>query len=160
MKRVFAGLLALVMCLSLCACGGKVDLPPVPTAETVVVPAETASPAETETPAPVEAPAAVEEAAPAEEAPAEEVEPDEPEIVQVTVDGRNGPIALEITVEDGVVTDVEVLEHSETVGVGAVAVEWLPGRIVEAGSADVDGVSGATITSDAIKAAVSEALAA
>ena len=54
MKRVFAGLLALVMCLSLCACGGKVDLPPVPTAETVVVPAETASPAETETPAPVE----------------------------------------------------------------------------------------------------------
>ena len=37
MKRVFAALLALVMCLSLCACGGlgKVELPPVPTAETV-----------------------------------------------------------------------------------------------------------------------------
>ena len=59
MKRVFSGLLALVMCLGLCACGGigKVDLPPVPTAETVVVPTE--APQETETPAPVqtEAPA-------------------------------------------------------------------------------------------------------
>lgn len=54
MKRVFAALLALVMCLSLCACGGlgKVELPPVPTAETVVVPTE--APRETETPAPVE----------------------------------------------------------------------------------------------------------
>ena len=50
MKRVFAALLALVMCLSLCACGGlgKVELPPVPTAETVVVPTE--APQETETP--------------------------------------------------------------------------------------------------------------
>ena len=54
MKRVFAALLALVMCMSLCACGGlgKVELPPVPTAETVVVPTE--APQETETPAPVE----------------------------------------------------------------------------------------------------------
>ncbi|MBO5497509.1 MAG: DUF4163 domain-containing protein, partial [Oscillospiraceae bacterium] len=52
MKRVFAGLLALVMCLGLCACGGRVELPPVPTAETVVVPTE--APQETETPAPVE----------------------------------------------------------------------------------------------------------
>ena len=105
-----------------------------------------------------ETPAAVEEAAPAEEAPAEEAEPDEPEIVQVTVDGRNGPIVLEVTVDGDAITDVQVLEHSETVGVGAVAVEWLPGRIVEAGSADVDGVSGATITSDAIKTAVEAAV--
>ena len=63
MKHVFSGLLALVMCLSLCACGliGKVDLPPVPTAETVVVPTETPAPAETEAP-----PAATETPAPAE----------------------------------------------------------------------------------------------
>ena len=73
---------------------------------------------------------------------------------------RMAAAALEVlgVVDDGVVTDVQVIEHSETVGVGAVAVDWLPGRIVEAGSADVDGVSGATITSDAIKAAVAQAL--
>ena len=34
----------------------------------------------------------------------------------------------------------------------------MPGRIVEANSADVDGVTGATVTSDAIKAAVNAAL--
>ena len=37
-------------------------------------------------------------------------------------------------------------------------VEKLPGAIVEANSVDVDGVTGATVTSDAIKAAVTEAI--
>jgi uncharacterized protein with FMN-binding domain len=44
------------------------------------------------------------------------------------------------------------------VGVGAVAVDWLPGRIVEANSIDIDGITGATVTSDAIKSAVRTAL--
>ena len=53
---------------------------------------------------------------------------------------------------------MNVLEHHETVGVGSVAVDWLPARIVEANSIDVDGVTGATVTSDAIKAAVGAAI--
>lgn len=52
MKRVFFALLALVLCLSFCACGALNTLPPVPTAETVIVPTE--APEETEAPAPVE----------------------------------------------------------------------------------------------------------
>ena len=72
--------------------------------------------------------------------------------------GRNGPIVVEVTTDGKNVTDVKVLESSETVGVGAVAVEWLPARIVEANSIEVDGITGATITSDAIKTAVREAM--
>ena len=102
---------------------------------------------------PVEEPASAEEPAPVESA-----APAEPVTMQVTVDGRNGPIVVEVTVEGDTITDVKVLEHSETVGVGAVAVDWMPGRIVEANSTDVDGVTGATITSDAIKAAVVSAI--
>jgi len=82
----------------------------------------------------------------------------EPVTVQATVDGRNGPITVEVTTDGVNITDVKVLEHSETQGVGSVAVDWMPARIVEANSVDVDGVTGATITSDAIKSAVTEAL--
>ena len=78
--------------------------------------------------------------------------------VQANVEGKNGPMVVDVIVKDGVITDVNVLENSETQGVGSVAVEWLPGRIVDANSIDVDGVSGATITSDAIKAAVAQAI--
>ena len=100
----------------------------------------------------------------AEPAPAEEAAPVEKEThtgsaaLQSTVDGKNGPIVVGVVVEDGVITTVDVLQHSETQGVGSVAVDWMPGRIIEANSADVDGVTGATITSDAIKEAVRRAL--
>jgi uncharacterized protein with FMN-binding domain len=67
-------------------------------------------------------------------------------------------MVVEVIVEDGVITKVDVLEQHETQGVGSVAVDWMPGRIVEANSTDVDGVTGATVTSDAIKAAVTEAI--
>ena len=82
----------------------------------------------------------------------------EPVTVKATVDGKNGPITVEVTTDGVNIIDVKVLEHSETQGVGSVAVDWMPGRIVEANSTDVDGVTGATITSDAIKTAVTEAL--
>ena len=58
---------------------------------------------------------------------------------------------------DGVYS-VKVVEHGETPELGGVAAETLPAAIVEAQSVDVDGVAGATMTSNAIKAAVTEAL--
>ena len=72
--------------------------------------------------------------------------------------GKNGPIVVEVTTDGKNITDVKVLQSSETRGVGSVAVDWLPARIVEANSVDVDAVTGATITSDAIKTAVQTAL--
>ena len=65
----------------------------------------------------------------------------------------------ELDVKDGKVSEVTVGDNSETQGIGSNAIEQLPELIVEAnGTEGVDGVSGATITSNAIFTAVEEAL--
>ena len=58
----------------------------------------------------------------------------------------------------GKFTEVKVLEHSETAGISDPAIEKIPAAIVEAQSADVDIVSGATFTSKGIIEAVKNAL--
>ena len=74
------------------------------------------------------------------------------------MDGHNGPLTVEVTVEDGVITSVEVTEHEETEGLSDPAIEDVPAAIVENNSTDVDTVSGATVTSEAIIEAVNTAL--
>ena len=54
---------------------------------------------------------------------------------------------------------VTVVQHNETPGIGSVAVDQIPEMILEAQSTEVDALSGATETSNAIKAAVAAALA-
>ena len=77
---------------------------------------------------------------------------------EATVDAAHGPLSVEVTVADGVISDVVVTEHSETEGLTDPAVTDLPTEIVESNSTDVDVVSGATLTSNAVKSAVDEAL--
>ena len=72
--------------------------------------------------------------------------------------GIDGDVVVQVTADAGTIYAVEVLEQNETVGIGSVAVEKLPGAIVEANSLLIDGISGATVTSTAIKTAVREAL--
>lgn len=67
--------------------------------------------------------------------------------------GMMGDVVVTLTVEGGKITTVEAVGESETAGIGTLALEQLPAAIVEAQSADVDGVATATVTSDAIKAA-------
>lgn len=73
-------------------------------------------------------------------------------------DGYAGPISVEVTVTDGEISNVEVLDHSDTEGISDPAIEQIPASIVENNSTDVDAVSGATGTSEGIKAAVDNAL--
>ncbi|MBR1456362.1 MAG: ammonia-forming cytochrome c nitrite reductase subunit c552 [Oscillospiraceae bacterium] len=73
--------------------------------------------------------------------------------------GRNGDVKVEIVATADKLYQIRVTEQGETDGIGTVAVDELPGRIYEAQSLDVDSVSGATITSTAIKAAIRDALA-
>ena len=68
------------------------------------------------------------------------------------------PLKVSVEVAGGKITKVEVVEHTETEGISDPAIEQIPALIVEKNSTDVDSVSGATITSDAIKAAVASAL--
>lgn len=64
--------------------------------------------------------------------------------------GFGGPVQVTLTVRDGVIVEAVVTGGQETEGVGSLAVEALPGRLTEAGSPDVDGVAGATVSSTAI----------
>jgi len=72
--------------------------------------------------------------------------------------GFGGDVNVTVTLENGVIVAVTAEGPSETAGVGSNAIDQLPDAIVAAGNADVDGVSGATMTSNAIKTAVKKAL--
>lgn len=74
-------------------------------------------------------------------------------------DGFGGKIVAEVTIAGGAITEIKVTGDNETEGLGSVAVEKLPGKIVEVQSLEVDTVSGATVSSKAVLLAVSNALA-
>ena len=76
-----------------------------------------------------------------------------------SAEGMNGPVKVSVTVSESEITDIQVVEHSETAGLSDPAVENMPGKIKEAQSTEVDAESGCTITSEAIKTAVAAALA-
>ncbi len=60
--------------------------------------------------------------------------------------------------QDGKIVKCEVTAHEETMGIGNYGAARVPGRIVESQSLNVDNVSGATVTSNAVKQAVKEAI--
>lgn len=69
-----------------------------------------------------------------------------------------GDVKVSVTVSGGVITDVTVLSQNETVGISDPALKSIPAAIVEANSTEVDAAAGATVTSEAIKTAVQNAL--
>lgn len=72
--------------------------------------------------------------------------------------GLGGQVPVTVAIEDGKIVAVEVGENNETPGIGTNAIDILPGKIINAQSIAVDTVSGATVTSNAILAAVESAL--
>ena len=74
--------------------------------------------------------------------------------------GMGGDVTVTLTLTDSKITGCTAEGADETQGIGTLALEQLPGQIAETGSIAVDGVSGATITSDAIKEAAAAALTA
>ena len=77
-----------------------------------------------------------------------------------TAKGFGGDVSVTLTLTDGVITGCTAEGKDETEGVGSQAIAKMPGAIAENGSIAVDGVSGATITSTAIKEAAAAALTA
>ena len=77
---------------------------------------------------------------------------------EATVDGQEGPMTVKVTVAAGKMAAVVVAENHETQAVAAAALEKGPRAIVDANSVDVDGVSGATLTSGRIKDAAVKCL--
>ena len=77
---------------------------------------------------------------------------------EASAQGRNGPVNVKVDVTKDRITSVQVTGHKETPGIGTLAVKDLPKAIVEAQTTGVDSVSGATITADALRTAVTAAL--
>ena len=77
-----------------------------------------------------------------------------------TAKGFGGDVTVTLTLTDGKITGCTAEGADETEGVGSKAIEQLPAAIAESGSIAVDGVSGATITSNAIKEAAAAAITA
>lgn len=73
--------------------------------------------------------------------------------------GNNGPLKVTVQIANGKIAEVKVTEQNETPGISDAALEKIPKAVVEKQSWDVDTVSGATNTSNAIREAVKAALA-
>ena len=76
---------------------------------------------------------------------------------EVQVDGHNDIIRVGVTFSDSSIVAINVLEQHETPQIGAIVFDKLIPEIIRANGLGVDAVSGATVTSQALKKAVMEA---
>jgi uncharacterized protein with FMN-binding domain len=80
-------------------------------------------------------------------------------VYQGVADAYGPALAVEVTVADGKINDVEIISHNE---VGerfyTMPMQYLPAEIVERQTPNVDSIAGATLTSIGIKNAVIDAL--
>ncbi|MBR0367243.1 MAG: alpha/beta fold hydrolase [Clostridia bacterium] len=82
----------------------------------------------------------------------------QPGTYEATEAGFGGDVTVTMTFDENGITDVQIVGDAETDGVGSKAVEGLPAAILEAQSADVDGISGASFTSKAILLAAQDCI--
>ncbi len=73
-------------------------------------------------------------------------------------DGYGGNVKVKVTMDKDQISKIEVLEHSETAGISDPAFAAIPDAIIAAQSTKIDHVAGATVSSNAIMAAVENAL--
>lgn len=84
--------------------------------------------------------------------------PDNTETLTGTGKGYGGDVTVTLTRKDGTITACTVEGKDETPTVGGAALEELGKQVVAANGYDIDGVSGATMTTKGVKAAVAAAL--
>ncbi|MCL2211790.1 MAG: FMN-binding protein [Treponema sp.] len=72
--------------------------------------------------------------------------------------GYRGPIAVQVCINDGIITDIVVTDSAEDKNVGEAAMEELIDLVVLYNSTDIDAVSGATETSKGFLEAVRNAI--
>ena len=73
--------------------------------------------------------------------------------------GNNGEIRVAVTVNETEITDITVLDHKETAGIGDNAIAELVPEILSAQSLGVDHVSGATNSSKGLMDAIAQCIA-
>lgn len=87
-----------------------------------------------------------------------EEEKPQAETLTGSAEGFSSTVTVTLTREDGKITACAVDASGETESIGAAAAEELGNQVVAAGGYDIDGVSGATVTTEAVKTAVAQAL--
>ncbi|ETP73532.1 hypothetical protein UYO_0472 [Lachnospiraceae bacterium JC7] len=165
MKKLVMMTASAGLMLALAACGST-STPEATTAaattvaaeETTVAAEETTAAAEETTAAAEETTAAAEETTAAAEETTVAAEA-EGETLTGTAKGFGGDVTVTLTMDGDKIVAASIEGKDETPTVGGAALEELEKQIVEAGSADFDGVSGATVTSTGVKDAVKAALA-
>lgn len=81
-----------------------------------------------------------------------------PGTYEAAAQGFHGDVKLSVTVDAEKITAIDILEHSETEGIGAAALPKLVEAVLVNQTIGVDSVAGATVTSEAFKAAMTDAL--
>lgn len=77
---------------------------------------------------------------------------------ETTVTGHNAPYTIKVTVSETAIESIEVVEDSETAGIGKPAMEQIIDEVVSNQSVAVDTITGATITSATMIAAIKDCL--
>lgn len=79
-------------------------------------------------------------------------------VYEASAAGHNGNLTVEVTVDEFKIKEIKILEHNESAGISDPAINRIPNAIVDGQTLAVDSISGATITSNAIIEAVTNAL--
>ena len=82
----------------------------------------------------------------------------EPGTYLAVAKGHNGDVKVEVKFDANSITSVKILEHEETEGIASTPIERIPEEIVNGQTLNVDTVTGATFTSNAILQAVEDAV--
>lgn len=72
--------------------------------------------------------------------------------------GRGGQMNVTVTIENGKIANIVVDSHAESSDIGAPALDKLIQSAIASNSTEIDGASGATMTSDGFREAVAQAL--
>ena len=80
-----------------------------------------------------------------------------PGTYSVEADGYHGPIKLDVTFDENRISSINIVEDHETEGIGHEALPLMSERIIQAQGTGVDAVTGATVSSAAMKQAVNKA---
>ena len=82
----------------------------------------------------------------------------QPKTYSKTISGHNAPMTVSVTISNGKITDIDYSKNLETIGVGKKALETVAARIIDNQSLAVDVVTGASISSRSLIAAVRDCL--
>lgn len=81
-----------------------------------------------------------------------------PGVYESSVNGMGGPVEVKVEFSESAIVSVTAVGEKETKGLGDVALEKLIPAVMEAQSAEVDAVAGATITSSAMLQALASCI--